>query len=263
MLSKAQISNGYIATQHAKFGKLDFRPTEESNVLILGGRPGNIGGAIYEQLIKEDYKSVTMVDRVVEDGVLQCDLRYKDAALSSLYRDADVVIMCQGQTYLDWIENQDAASISVQLQNSLSSHIVQTQAFVNESILKPYKKQIIYIGSMAYRQILNGSSVYCAAKAGLNMFARCMAWELAPKGYDVYILHPGNVADSPMAESTINQLCRYRGISKAEAQTYWNTGNPRETILSPHDIAVIISEILDNKMTYMAGNPIDLTGGQR
>ena len=95
------------------------------------------------------------------------------------------------------------------------------------------------------------------------MFARCMAWELAPKGYDVYILHPGNVKDSPMAESTIRQLAKYRGLTDLEAHLYWNTGNPRNTILSPDDIAEIVSHICDNTMQYTAGNPIDLTGGQR
>ena len=95
------------------------------------------------------------------------------------------------------------------------------------------------------------------------MFARCMAWELAPKGYDVYIIHPGNVAGSPMAESTKIQLMRYRNLTPLEAELYWNAGNPRNTILTANDIAILVSTICDGTMVYAAGNPIDLTGGQR
>ena len=264
MRDKATVANGYIETQHCKYSGLDLRPTEDSNVMILGAHTGNIGGEIYKYLVDFDfYKNVCMVDDVVEDGVLNFNLRTAWPELEHMYKDTDALIMCQGRTHLDWIENQDSGAIYSQLVDSLYTHMLQTQSFVQASIGRPYKKQIIYIGSMAYRQILNGSSIYCAAKAGLNMFARCMAWELAPKGYDVYVLHPGNVADSPMAESTINQLCRYRGITRQEAETYWNTGNPRTTILTKHDIAVLVEEILDNKMMYAAGNPIDLTGGQR
>lgn len=253
--TKSAISNGYIQDCLNKYGVLPYRPTEESNVVVLGAREGNIGGEIVDTLKKEDYKSVRSVDRDL------CDLSVD--SVYNLYKDVDILIMCQGTTHIDWIENQTHANIQNQLSDSLMSHIYQTQQFINSTIDAPYRKVIVYIGSMAYRNILNGSSVYCAAKAGLNMFARCMAWELAPKGYDVYVIHPGNVKDTPMAKSTMEQLAAYRKMTPLEAQLYWNTGNPRNTILSAHDIAVLVSEICDNKMIYAAGNPIDLTGGQR
>lgn len=255
--SKSAVSNGYIEDCLEKYGDLPNLATEKSNVVILGAREGNIGGEIANVLKKEDYASVACVD------LDTCDLTQYEHPLMKLYEKTDILIMCQGYTSIDWIENQTYDTMSVQLGNSLFSHIWHTNQFVKASMDKPYRKTIIYIGSMAYRNVLNGSSVYCAAKAGLNMFARCMAWELAPKGYDVYILHPGNVKDTPMAKSTMEQLAAYRGMTHLEAQLYWNTGNPRKTILSAHDIAVLVSEICDNKMMYAAGNPIDLTGGQR
>lgn len=255
--TKSTISNGYIDACLEKYGDLPYRATENSNVVVLGAREGNIGGTIASTLKKEGYASVTCIDKE------QCNLQDPDSSLAGLYKNTDVLIMCQGYTHINWIENQDYREMATQIGDSLFSHIWQTNQFVNASMDAPYRKVIIYIGSMAYRNILNGSSIYCAAKAGLNMFGRCMAWELAPKGYDVYILHPGNVKDTPMAKSTMEQLAAYRGMTPLEAQLYWNTGNPRKTILSAHDIAVLVSEICDNKMMYAAGNPIDLTGGQR
>lgn len=253
--TKSTISNGYIQDCLSKYGDLTYRATEDTKVVVLGAKPGNIGWTIADKLSAEGYENIAVVDR-----------EYMDLANVSdpeLYEDTDILIMCQGTTHIDWIENQTTRQIENQLKDSLFSHIRQTSTFVNATINAPYRKSIIYIGSMAYRNILNGSSVYCAAKAGLNMFARCMAWELAPKGYDVYIIHPGNVKDTPMATHTIRELQRYRGMTSLEAQLYWNTGNPRNTILEADDIATLVSEICDNKLTYTAGNPIDLTGGQR
>ena len=255
--TKSMVASSYIEDCLNKYGNFQHRNTEESNVMVLGATYKNIGGAIAKKLDAEGYNRVTMWDKA--NG----DLLFPNEELNRMYKDTDILIMCQGSTRIDWIENQTRENIGRQLGDSLSSHIVQTVEFVKNTIANPYRKTIIYIGSMAYRNILNGSSVYCAAKAGLNMFARCVAWELAPKGYDVYVIHPGNVKDSPMAESTIRQLAKYRGLTDLEARLYWNTGNPRNTILTPYDIAELVSHICDNTMQYAAGNPIDLTGGQR
>lgn len=255
--SKSSVSNDYIKSWIEKTKGYTQRTTEKSNVVILGGRYGNIGGEICRTLTADGYNAITMWDRV------HGDLNLVNPDLYALYKNTDILIMCQGNTHIDWIENQLMPDIQEQIQDSLISHIRQTREFVKQTIDKPYRKTIIYVGSMAYRNILNGSSVYCAAKAGLNMFARCMAWELAPKGYDVYIIHPGNVEGSPMAESTKKQLMRYRNLTPLEAELYWNTGNPRNTILTAHDIAILVSTICDGTMVYAAGNPIDLTGGQR
>lgn len=255
MRSKASISNSYI---EKCIDKYDFKYPKKSSsrILVLGSGVDNIGNCIAEML-RECGRKVTEWSRT--DG----DLKSSISKLNKLYKTTDTVIMCQGTTEIDWIENQTYESICNQLNDSLYSHMLQTSEYVKNSIDYGFRKTIIYIGSMAYRNILNGSSVYCAAKAGLNMFARCMAWELAPKGYDVYMIHPGNVEDTPMAEHTIESLQRYRGMSESEARAYWNTGNPRGTILQAEDIGRLVCNICDHTLVYMSGNPIDLTGGQR
>ena len=255
--TKGTVSSGYIEECLNKYGNVTNRATEDSNVVVLGAVEGNIGGIIAEALESDGYRSVTMWDR--DDD----DLLHINGNLSEIYSDTDILIMCQGTTHIDWIENQTTNWIAKQIGDSLLSHILQTNEYVKQTIDKPFRKTIIYVGSMAYRNVLNGSSVYCAAKAGLNMFARCMAWELAPKGYDVYVIHPGNVKDSPMARSTIKQLAEYRGLTPLEAELYWNTGNPRNTILTPYNIAELVCQLCHGTLQYCAGNPIDLTGGQR
>lgn len=256
---KATISSSYMASQLIKYGDLKYRPESERSCLIVGAKVEghtNIGGYIIHALA--DYY-VESFDKSLGDAgnpefvdqILHADASY------------DTLVCCQGTTHLDWIENQTPADIARQVHDSMMSHMIMVNKFVQNTIDKPYRKCIVLIGSMAYRQILNGSSIYCAAKAGLNMFGRCIAWELAPKGYDVYIVHPGNVANSPMAEQTIKELQRYRNMDEESAALYWNTGNPRNTILTPMEIARLVRVLVSGKYQYLAGNPIDLTGGQR
>lgn len=260
MATKQDVVNDYAKTCRDKYGHLETPACYNRRILVTGVSKldTNIGCVVAERL-SASYGEVDTLSKSLGD------LGDPDfvKSVSSWPTRYDTLVCCHGTTYLDWIEKQTSYTISRQLNDTLASHILVTNQFVKDTIDLPYKKHIVYIGSMAYRQVLNGSSVYCAAKAGLNMFARCVAWELAPKGYDVFILHPGNVINTPMARSTMLQLQRYRNIDACTAISYWNAGNPRTTILTMQEIADRVAELIDGKHTYLAGNPIDLAGGQR
>lgn len=177
--------------------------------------------------------------------------------------ETDALITCCGETYLDWIENMNDGEISEIITNTLHAPIVYTRQFVRQTLPTEGRKTIIYIGSMAYNRVLNASSVYCAAKAGLAHFARCMAWELAPKGYDVYTIHPSNVEDTPMSEHTITEIMNYRDLSRDEAERYWRSAQLRPRMLQKDDIAKLVSALLGGEYGYASGSQIELSGGAR
>jgi ketoreductase len=116
---------------------------------------------------------------------------------------------------------------------------------------------------MAYKAVLNGSSPYCAAKAGLAHFARCLAWELAPKAFDVFCVHPSNTKGTPMTEETIKGLMRYRGLDRKEAEAYWGAVLPKWQWLLPENIADLVSFLVSGKAEYLSGANLDMAGGQR
>jgi NAD(P)-dependent dehydrogenase (short-subunit alcohol dehydrogenase family) len=164
---------------------------------------------------------------------------------------------------MDWFEEASLDSVAEVMDVNLFGSYNLASAFVRQTLETRERKKIIMIGSMAHRNVLNASAMYCASKAGLAMLARCMAWELTPKGFDVYCVHPSNVDEAPMAEDTIKGIMRYRGVTRETAKEYWGAGYIREASLSTKDISDLVLFLLTEKNGYMSGANIELGGGQR
>jgi len=221
---------------------------------IFGVSENNIGESISKKLNLNH-----RVDTITEE---EMDLR--DVTKISLFPFSkyDTFIFNNGFTNLDWIENQTPYNISQAITINLTSNIIATREIVRQTMGDRQIKIIIFIGSMAHSHVLNGSAPYCAAKAGLQHFARCISYELAPKGYRVYCVNPSNVQDSPMSEKTIKGLMEYRGLTRVEAEAYWAAECPMGTFLRKDEIADVVEFLLTEKARYMSPC-IDLPGGQR
>lgn len=177
--------------------------------------------------------------------------------------DINVLIMSHGAMHLDWIGEMKEEEIKRVIDVNLYGTINLVNAFVKATISSPFRKKILSIGSMAYRTVLNGSSPYCAAKAGVAQFIRCTAFELAPKGYDVYCIHPSNVDGTPMANETIGQLERFRSLSHIEARAYWASNYLRGRSLTAGEIADLAVYLIEGDKGFLSGSQFDMTGGQR
>jgi NAD(P)-dependent dehydrogenase (short-subunit alcohol dehydrogenase family) len=249
-MSKDKIQNGYIKGLLKEHG-LKKNPTDVSIALTGANRETSIGEAI-----KNKFTSISGHSIVTEfpENVIDSEFNFEDF---------NVLIMCHGYTYMDWLENVPDNETEKIINVNLYGSIRLIKQFVNDTIDAPHRKKIISIGSMAYRQVLNGSAAYCASKAGLNMFIRCAAWELAPKGFDVYIIHPSNVYDTPMSNDTIEHLQRYRNLDRNEAMSYWSANFIRKEPLTKEEIAQHVEYIVYNDVDYLSGSPIELGGGQR
>jgi NAD(P)-dependent dehydrogenase (short-subunit alcohol dehydrogenase family) len=228
-------------------------PWERRRVYIAGGQPGNIGGAIALELAGRGVRSV-----VQSNYSVGADLWLAE------FGKFDTLILCNAETWLDWIEDQEDDKIDSVIDNSLTESIKATSHFVQATLENiGVRKHIVFIGSMAANAVLNGSAPYCAAKAGLQHFAKCVAWELAPKGYDVFCVEPSNTQDTPMTRATIEGLARYRGISRDEAREYWGAVLPRDEWLQKSDIGEVVADLVSGRWSYASGTNIRLAGGQR
>lgn len=257
-MSKEDISRSYV--EDWRLRTADYLPQQDRRALVVGCSPGNIGSHIATSLELHGFKEAW---RVTIDDV---DLTRSDDTVEFFYRhgnERDTLILSNGYTHLDWIEDQPTQEIYNTIDNTLCGSILATREFVKSTIDEEHLKYIVFVGSMAYSKVLNGSAVYCAAKAGLAHFAECVAYELAPKGYRVFCVHPGNVQGTPMTTKTIEGLRRYRGITVAEAKDYWSSGLLMPEFLKPEEIGDTVAWLVSGKADHMTGSQIELKGGQR
>ena len=227
-------------------------PKDHKSVVFGCGKTGyNIGSNIASR-IKADALTIDDFDVTNEDHINN----FK-------WSNYDTFIFNNGVTHLDWIEDQPNEKIDEVISSILTGNIKSVSKLVEKTIDEKYIKTIIFIGSMAHNHVLNASAPYCAAKAGLQMFAKCISYELAPKGYRVYCVNPSNVQDAPMSDATISGLMRFRSITKKEASEYWAAECNMGTFLTMDEICSTVEYLMTYPARYLSGTEINLNGGGR
>jgi 3-oxoacyl-[acyl-carrier protein] reductase len=96
-----------------------------------------------------------------------------------------------------------------------------------------------------------GAGVYAAAKAALTAFTKSTAKELAPHGVRVNAISPG-VIDTPFHET----------FSTPQMIANFVAGIPLGRIGTPAECAAVIAFLASPAASYIAGETIDVNGGQ-
>jgi len=94
-----------------------------------------------------------------------------------------------------------------------------------------------------------GSSAYCAAKAGLGMFGKVLALELAQHGITVVSVAPGEIA-TPMT-----------GSDESEAYSQERPGNPIGRPGHVNEVASVIAFLASQRATYVTATSWVVDGG--
>lgn len=183
--------------------------------------------------------------------------------IASELSGSDILVVGHGDMDLKWFEDYTFNDFEYSINENVLSQMKLVKEWVKNTIDAPYKKYIVLIGSMAYDNVLNGSIPYMVGKAGLSMLVRGLAWELAPKNYNVIGVHPSNTLDTPMTDKTIEKITQFRNIDRAEAENYWGAILPKEKFLTKDEISELINFFVSGKCDYLSGSNIELRGGQR
>ena len=222
-MSKFTLSNNYIDEQKSEHPA----KTKKSNrrAIVIGSDfTCNIGFHIANKFAENEI-DVKSFNKNVMDMI---------SNYLPINEDDDILVLANGYTYLDWIENLNDSQILQMINDTFLASVRATNQFVQKTIKTNHKKYIIFI-----------------------------AWELAPKGYNVITINPSNTEGTPMTEETIKGLMRYRDLTRQEAEKYWGATLPKHNWLQPEEIADICSFFISGKADYMSGTQIDLAGGQR
>ncbi len=176
--------------------------------IFVTGAASGIGAAT-AQLFREEGAEVVGVDIVEAEGVDHCDVSdpasvatAMDSAVARL-GGLDVLANVAG---VNWFAKVD--DITLELWNrhlavNLTGPMLVTQAALPH--LRATTGNIVTVGSISGLQGQPYNSSYCASKAGLIMFMRSLAVELAADGIRVNLVCPGGV-DTAMSTNALSNI---------------------------------------------------------
>jgi len=176
--------------------------------IFVTGAAAGIGEAT-AKLFREEGAQVVGVDVADGEGVSFCDVTdpasvqaAMDAAIEEL-GGLDVLANVAG---VNWFSKVD--DITLELWNrhlavNLTGPLLVTQAALPH--LRASTGNIVTVGSISGLQGQPYNSSYCASKAGLIMFMKALAVELAADGIRVNLVCPGGV-DTAMTTNALSNI---------------------------------------------------------
>jgi NAD(P)-dependent dehydrogenase (short-subunit alcohol dehydrogenase family) len=125
---------------------------------------------------------------------------------------------------------------------------------------------IVFIGSYNHDHVLSQGTAYCAAKAGLDMAMRSLAWECNPHHHRFFSVNPYQVPHTPMSDAVVKQVAKAIGASEDVVRADAQRDRKLNYSLSPGDVAQTVAHILTAPLPvrqWQSGASIDMYGGVR
>jgi NAD(P)-dependent dehydrogenase (short-subunit alcohol dehydrogenase family) len=97
---------------------------------------------------------------------------------------------------------------------------------------------------------------YCVSKAGVDMFTRCLALELAPHGVRVNAINPGVVVTE--LHTVTNAVADYAGFLERSKTTH-----PLGRVGQPDDIAACALFLASDEAGWITGACVNVDGGRQ
>ncbi|CAG2110946.1 unnamed protein product, partial [Medioppia subpectinata] len=123
--------------------------------------------------------------------------------------------------------------------------------------LEKTKGNIINMSSIAGLKPFSGFSVYCMSKCALDMFTKCLALELGPKGIRVNAINPGHVK---------TQFLEVVGYSKSQSDARYEelaSKYPLSRVGESIDIANAVLFLASDEASFVTGINFSSDGGAR
>jgi glucose 1-dehydrogenase len=237
--------------QPAKGGSL------EGKVIGVTGASGDLGRSIVARIERAgaiavgcDVKkgaaveSCDVTDRASLDGFVKRILE-RHGRLDAMVAGAGVV---ERSAAIDLDEASWSRVIRINLTGAF--HTAQSAA----RAMGDRGGSIVFIGSwigvMPARYLMS----YCVSKAGIDMLARCLALELAPRGIRVNVVAPGVVEAGVSA-----QIFREAPERRQEMEQVIPIGR----LSQPDDVSDCVEFLLSERSSYVTGTTLVVDGGIR
>lgn len=112
--------------------------------------------------------------------------------------------------------------------------------------------RIVNVSSIAGAIVRPNQIAYCAAKAGVNHFTRCLSVEVATLGITVNAVAPG------MTRTRMLDAVLSGGVTQASILAFI----PRRRVAEPADHAALVAWLASDDAAHVTGQVISVDGGQ-
>jgi len=229
-------------------------------VIIFGGASG-IGAACVEYFthtgaevfcIDKNKEKLSEISKKYEVTVIECDVVNENLATALTdVNEIDIAINCVGiYSRADSITDFSPKVIMDTMNTNLISAIYISQ-FVAPFLIKS-RGSMVHVSSSLALLPEKESPVYCASKAGLNMFVKCLALELADEGVRVNSVCPGPI-DTPLLDDAFPD----KKILKEYVES-----RPLKRAGKPEEVASLIGFLSSHEATYITGGIYPVDGGE-
>jgi len=176
--------------------------------IFVTGAAAGIGEATV-QLFREEGAHVVGVDVAEAEGVAYCDVTNPEsvtAAMDAAIEELGGLDVLANVAGVNWFSKVDDITLDLwnrHLAVNLTGPMLVTQAALPH--LRASTGNIVTVGSISGLQGQPYNSSYCASKAGLIMFMKALAVELAADGIRVNLVCPGGV-DTAMTTNALSNI---------------------------------------------------------
>jgi NAD(P)-dependent dehydrogenase (short-subunit alcohol dehydrogenase family) len=106
------------------------------------------------------------------------------------------------------------------------------------------------------------ASAYCASKAGVIGLVRALAVELAPHGFTVNAVAPGQI-DTRMNSTDLDIVSRRRGRPASELlRAHLERRVPARRLGTPEEVAALFAYLASDAAAFVTGEVIRIDGGE-
>jgi NAD(P)-dependent dehydrogenase (short-subunit alcohol dehydrogenase family) len=231
--------------------------------IVLGARPGNIGGAIVNRLNERQPGWWIAHGDDCWREFPHATPRYVSPSRVEL-EDYDACVITLGVTHMQPFEDQTHIDIHNILHGALELPLLCANVYTRARAEHGWGGHIVFIGSYAHDHPFTDCTTYCVAKAGLDMAARSLAWELMPD-FKVHIIHPHHVQGTPMTDKVREgMMTGAHHMTAEEAEAYSRKDLRMPDILKPEEIAQMVEFLLTNPVAdWLCGSGLNMYGGVR
>ncbi|MDQ0496792.1 SDR family NAD(P)-dependent oxidoreductase [Paenibacillus brasilensis] len=180
-------------------------------------------------------------------NILGIELMLKEIFNQINLNDSEMICLINNAAMLEplkRIDNCNAEEINKNLQISLIAPMVLTSYFIRQTDNVQIRKKIINISSGSGTYPAPAMSVYCTAKAGINMFTQCIGAEQSKQQYPLEII----AVDPGMVETELQIVARGKNDQDFEMAKFFKQAHQTGQLQSTEELGKHLINIIDKKI---------------